>query len=281
MLINSFAHLPGIGKSTAQRLNELGIFSWDDAIMHRQVLPFGEGLRLEFLRGLEESRRRLEAQDALWFSERLAQAEQWRLFPHFKNSAAYVDIETSGMAWPHAQITSIALYDGENLKVYVNGRNLDDFLRDIKEYTLLVTWNGRAFDVPFICRALQTDLKMAHIDLFPVFRSLGIKGGLKKVEKIVGLSRGELDGVDGYTAVQLWREYVTCGNPRALETLLAYNSEDVFSLEYLCYYACAKHGFPQPGEFVKPENPFHIDVELVARLTEERQAAEARRNEKK
>lgn len=221
--------------------------------------------------------KRLEQGDALWFSERLSLAEQWRLYPHFKPRAAYVDIETSGMSWPKGQITTIALYDGEDLKVYVNGRNLEAFLTDIRAYDLLVTWNGRAFDVPFICRAMNTELKMAHLDLFPVFRALGIRGGLKKVEKQLGLERCELDGVDGFTAIQLWREYIRWGEPGALETLLAYNSEDVFSLEFLSHFACEHYGCPVPGDTSKPENPFRPDVELVARLVEERREWEERR----
>lgn len=276
MLNHCFTHLPGIGRSTAQSLYAMGVKSWDDALRHPD-LPFTGAARDEFLRGVEESARRLEAGDAMWFGDRLSQAEQWRLFPHFRHSAAYVDIETSGLAWPHAQITTIALYDGENLKVYVNGRNLEDFLADIKEYTLLVTWNGRAFDVPFICRAMNTGLKMAHLDLFPVFRGMGVKGGLKSVEKQLGLDRDGLDGVDGYTAVQLWREYTRHGDQRALETLLAYNSEDVFSLEYLGYHACSEHGFMLEGDVEKPENPFRVDAALVDRLMEERREWEARR----
>lgn len=276
MLNRCFVHLPGIGRSMAQRLYAAGISSWDDALRH-PALPFTPALRAEFLRGLNESHRRLQAGDALWFSERLAAAEQWRLFPHFKGSAAYVDIETSGLAWPRAQITTIALYDGENLKVYVNGRNLEDFLSDIREYRLLVTWNGRMFDVPFINRAMGAELKMAHLDLFPVFRAMGIKGGLKKVEKQLGLEREELDGVDGYTAVQLWREYTRRREPKALETLLAYNAEDVFSLEYLSHYACAEHGFPVGGSLEKPENPFKADPDLVTRLANERREWEERR----
>ena len=41
----------------------------------------------------------------------------------------------------------------------------------------------------------------------------------------------------GYFAVLLWREYKRNGNQRALDTLIAYNIEDVINLEYLMYYA--------------------------------------------
>ena len=59
---------------------------------------------------------------------------------------------------------------------------------------------------------------------------LGYKGGLKGCEKQLGLDRHELDGVDGYTAVLLWQEYTRTRNTRALDTLLAYNIQDVLNL---------------------------------------------------
>ncbi|MDL2285434.1 ribonuclease H-like domain-containing protein [Desulfovibrio sp. OttesenSCG-928-F07] len=269
MLCTSFTHLPGIGVTTAKKLNSAGVYTWDDACACPD-LPLKSHQCGEFLRGIEESRQRLEEGDALWFSQRLSNSEQWRLFPHFHHSAAYVDIETTGLAMDTAVITSIALYDGENLKVYVNGHNLEEFLDDIETYKLLVTWNGRGFDVPFIRRALRAPLQMAHLDLVPVFHSLGLKGGLKKVEKILGLSREELDGVDGYTAVQLWHEYELTGQNNALETLLAYNAEDVFSLELLASYACAQKGYPVKGDGIKPQNPFTPDLALLARLNAQR-----------
>ncbi|MDR2050223.1 MAG: ribonuclease H-like domain-containing protein [Deltaproteobacteria bacterium] len=266
MLQGCFTHLRGIGPAGVSRLNRAGIYTWDDALRHPE-LPLRKSVIPDFLRGCAESRQRLALGDALWFSLRLAGAEQWRLFPHFQHSAACVDIETSGLAWPRAEITSIALYDGQKLKVYVQGRDLDDFTEDISAYSLLITWNGRSFDAPFIRRALRVPLRMAHLDLLPVFRSLGLRGGLKKVEKQIGLERGELDGADGYTAVLLWREYVRTGNPAALETLLAYNAADALSLDFLCRYACARHGFPLPPRPEKEaSNPFKADVKLLARL---------------
>jgi len=43
---------------------------------------------------------------------------------------------------------------------------------------------------------------------------------LKFCEKALGLDRGDLDGVDGYFAVLLWRDYQKKHNEKALETLL-------------------------------------------------------------
>ena len=107
-----------------------------------------------------------------------------------------------------------------------------------------------------------------------MFRSLGLRGGLKKVEKALGLDRGELDGVDGLMAVRLWMEYENTGNPHALETLLAYNVADVLSLEALAEYALArKSGAPPHSgtEYAVPPiqadlNPFTPDPRLLRKL---------------
>lgn len=238
MLTNCFLHLPGIGSAFATRLQAAGVLTWDDALA--LPLPCGPARTGAIRAGLMESRSRLEAGDARWFGDALAPAEQWRLFPHFCDNAAYVDIETTGLAWPDCAITSIALYDGARVRVYVQGENLEAFADDILDYSLLVTWNGRGFDAPILRRSLHIPLDkgdMAHLDLLPVFRRLGLRGGLKKVEQSLGIDRGGLDGVDGWDAVRLWREYERSGDLRALHTLLAYNVADVLSLEYLAHYA--------------------------------------------
>jgi uncharacterized protein YprB with RNaseH-like and TPR domain len=104
---------------------------------------------------------------------------------------------------------------------------------DILNYDLLVTYNGRSFDVPFIENYFKIRLDHAHIDLRYILKSLGFKGGLKGCEIQMGIDRGYLKGVDGYFAVLLWQEYKRFANSKALETLLAYNMEDVVNLETL------------------------------------------------
>ena len=274
MLQSCFTHLPGVGPAFEAKLRESGITTWDDALS--LVLPCGMARASALRTGILESQKRLDAQDDRWFGDALVPAEQWRLFPHFRDRAAYVDIETTGFSWPNCHITTIALFDGESVRTYVQGRNLEDFADDILHYKLLVTWNGRGFDAPFLRRELRIPLDkgdMAHLDLLPVFRSLGLKGGLKKVEKSLGLDRGDLDGVDGPAAVRLWLEYESGGDPRALETLLSYNVADVLSLEILAEYALLRKGRSLPFSAVDclPGlkaclNPFTPDLGLLRRL---------------
>ncbi len=49
-----------------------------------------------------------------------------------------------------AEIATIALYDGNRIKYYINGKNLGDFPTDIKQYKIIVSFNGKTFDVPVI-----------------------------------------------------------------------------------------------------------------------------------
>ena len=101
-----------------------------------------------------------------------------------------------------------------------------------------------------------------------VLRSLGITGGLKGCEKKLGIDRKELDGVDGYFAVLLWREYLKSGNRAALDTLLAYNIEDVVNLETLMVIAYNMNldATPFSGELrlpLEPDGLVHHEGDLV------------------
>ncbi len=232
MLKNSFCHVPGIGAVYERRLWSLGVNSWDKVLNgYSSALT---GRRFSGLsRHIEESLYELESQNAPFFAESLPSDEHWRMFPEFRDSVAYLDIETTGLRAGGNAITCIAVYDGRDIRCYVQGRNLDEFKDDIEKYKLLVTYNGKCFDVPVIEQSLGVRFDVAHIDLRYVLNSLGYMGGLKMCEKQFGIDRGSLDGVDGYYAVLLWNEYVRSGDEHALETLMAYNIEDVINLETL------------------------------------------------
>jgi uncharacterized protein YprB with RNaseH-like and TPR domain len=62
-------------------------------------------------------------------------------------------------------------------------------------------------------------------------RRLGLTGGLKAVERAVGIDRDRPD-LSGEDAVRLWREYRR-GDERAFETLVSYNRDDTENLRTL------------------------------------------------
>ena len=169
-----------------------------------------------------------------YFESLMPSAEMWRLHGELRGKMAFVDIETTGLyAGPNA-ITLIGLFDGIETKVFIQGINLEEFSDEIKKYQLIVTFNGKRFDIPFI-RWVLGDLpaNQAHLDLMYPLRRLGYRGGLKSIEEQLGIGRGGiLRQVDGFMAVLLWREYKR-GNQAALNTLIRYNLEDVVNLQYL------------------------------------------------
>ncbi|MEJ2716908.1 MAG: ribonuclease H-like domain-containing protein [Deltaproteobacteria bacterium] len=216
---------------------------------------------------------RLRDHDPNYFSRALSSTEHWRIFPEFRDSVAYLDIETTGMGDWQDHITTISLYDGETIHYYVYGDNLDQFPDDIMKYKVVVTYNGKCFDIPFINRYFRITMDQAHIDLRYILHRLGYKGGLKGCEKQLGLSRDELDGVDGYTAVLLWRDFENNKNQRALETLLAYNILDAVNLETLMVTAynlkLRETPFLESHQLTVPDlpcNPFEPDVRTLERI---------------
>lgn len=252
MIEKTFCHVQGIGEKTEQKIWASDIDDWA-AFAGAHRWPVSAPKANAVLTELDTSRTALTDGNPRYFHERLKTNQHWRLFGDFKQKAAYVDIETTGLSFGSI-ITTIALYDGSRIKSYVYGDNLDQFVEDVFDYALLVTYNGKSFDVPFIESYFEVRLPHAHIDLRYVLNALGYKGGLKGCEKQFGISRNELDGVDGYFAVLLWHEFEKTGNPEALKTLLAYNIEDVVNLEYLMHQSYNMN--------LKQKTPFHAHLGL-------------------
>jgi uncharacterized protein YprB with RNaseH-like and TPR domain len=168
----------------------------------------------------------------------LGSSHLWRLYSDFRQRVAYLDIETTGLWFELDDITVIGLYDGSSTKSFVLGENLDEFAQEIARYSLIVTFNGACFDLPFLrTRFPGFDQGLAHLDLRYLLKRLGYSGGLKRIEPELGINRpGALGELDGYCAVLLWNKHLQ-GRKGALDTLLRYNLEDVVNLERLAQLA--------------------------------------------
>ncbi|HET6418638.1 MAG TPA: ribonuclease H-like domain-containing protein [Geobacteraceae bacterium] len=274
MLENTFCHIPGVSVRFERMLWENGIQTWDAFVKSGDILA-PAGRTRDICRHLLDSMDHVRMPDPGFFAGSLPSRHHWRLFSAFRDSTAYLDIETTGLGGPDDHITTIALYDGKSVFHYVYGENLDDFRDDIKRYDVLVTYNGKCFDLPFIRRTLGVAAPRVHIDLMYVLRALGITGGLKGCEKKLGIDRKELDGVDGYFAVLLWKEYLKSGGREVLDTLLAYNIEDAVNLEVLMvtaynlnlrdtpFYDDLRLELPE-----RPKIPFMADTGIINQLRE-------------
>lgn len=271
MLKNTFLHIPGIGGITEKRFWESGIHNWENFTEDCPIW-LSQYKQRTVTRCLEESQRHFNSGNPKYFSDLLPANQHWRLFPDFRHSMVFLDIETTGLKMWGFEITTIALYDGESIFYYVKGQNLDGFLDVINKYKVIVTYNGKSFDIPFIESHFGIKLNHAHIDLRYILANLGYTGGLKSCEVQLGIDRGDLKDVDGYFAVLLWLDYQENGNKKALETLLAYNIQDTVNLETLMVIAYNlkieqtlfyENQIPEP---VLPEVPFAADIETVEKI---------------
>jgi uncharacterized protein len=142
---------------------------------------------------------------------------------------AYLDIETDRAG----NVCVIGIFCQARGFVQFHGDNVtaDNLIKALDSTKTIVTFNGDLFDLPTLNKSFQLDLKVTHlsVDLFKVKKTLGLRGGLKELEKMFGIPR-KTEGIDGYKAVQLWERYQKKGHAAALDLLLEYNKEDVLNL---------------------------------------------------
>ena len=171
------------------------------------------------------------AGDAGFFHGRMPSREMWRLYPEFADRALFLDIETTGLSPGYNEVTVIGALGGGQLALFVKGINLSQFPAYVAQFPLLVTFNGSQFDVPFLrAHFPEARLDQAHIDLRFALASLGYRGGLKAVERALGLRRDPaIQSVDGFEAVRLWHCYRR-GDRQALRKLILYNLTDVVNM---------------------------------------------------
>lgn len=232
MLFRTFLFLPGVDERTERRLWQVGCRTWWH-LLERDYTGFS-ATRLALWRK-KLSLLSTRAGDLDFLARRLAKRHHWRLFKHFKKEAIFLDIETDGLRKGQHQVTVLGLFDGQRYHAFIAGRNLEEGLSLLQTKKFWVTFGGSFFDWPFLKESYPW-LKgpVVHLDLCPLFKRLGLKGGLKRIEKALGLARPEeIDGFDGYMAVKLWRRWRQRRDHQALARLVAYNREDVVNLAYL------------------------------------------------
>ncbi|MBN2367442.1 ribonuclease H-like domain-containing protein [Candidatus Woesearchaeota archaeon] len=230
MLTNTFIHIPYVGESTEKRLWENNIRSWDDFLaVSSNHMPNHNLIQ----KHIELSKSMYESKDHVFFSNRLLHRYHWRAYPDFKDRCCFLDIETTGLDKKRDDLTVIGLYDGKESKVYINGKNMEKFREDIKKYSFIVSFNGYCFDIPFLqAKFPKINFNQLHVDLRFTMRSLGYTGGLKKIEKTLGIEReSDLQGMTGWDAVKLWHRYMRYNDEKALDKLVRYNIEDIENLK--------------------------------------------------
>ena len=152
---------------------------------------------------------------------------------------AYLDIETTGFIGGRSYPTVVGIavdFPGDWWTTQLVGNCItpDAVLRVLEGVTTIYTFNGSSFDLPFLAWKPGVDLRhrFEHRDLMRASRRAGLKGGLKAIEKALGIARN-LPDMSGGDAVLLWEKYRRENNRDALDMLLEYNREDVENLHVL------------------------------------------------
>ena len=234
MLRATFLHLPGVGPVTEANFWRAGVRDWRDLGARLGDFGLGPAAAERIGRALAASERALAEGDAAWFGRRLPDAEHWRMHAEFRERTGFLDIETTGLS-PYAGIvTVVTVHGGGATRTFIAGDNLEELPAYLGRFPVLVTFNGRMFDVPFLEACFpQLTAPPVHIDLRFLLYRIGHAGGLKRIEERLGIGdRTGVEGVSGLDAVRLWQEYRR-GSGAALDRLVRYNRADTVNLEPL------------------------------------------------
>ncbi|USZ70005.1 ribonuclease H-like domain-containing protein (plasmid) [Halorussus salilacus] len=229
-LENSFIPARGVGEKTERRLWQRGVTHWDDFEDDLLGPTTAENVR-EFI---GEARDRLDAGDADFFGDALPSGSLWRAYPNFAEDACFFDIETTGLDSSRHEVTTVSLHRGGDTRTYVQGEDLtcEALREEFAASSMLVSFNGKRFDQPFLEDCYPLDVTTPHLDLMYLCKRVGLSGGLKSVERDLGIDRAD-DDVDGREAVRLWQRYDRHEDDAALERLVRYNREDAENLKDL------------------------------------------------
>lgn len=228
MIEQTFLHLPRVREPTEQKLWSNGIRNWNDFLGKDRIKGFSPQKKTAADITLKQSQRALAAGDSTFFLN-LPTTSHWRLWESFKDEALFVDIETN---WHH-DITVLGIYDGHEVKQFVKGQNLTrQAVEQHLSGKLFVTYNGASFDLPIIKRYFGGLKPTPHFDTRHLAARLGYHGGLKILEQQLGIRRPEtVEGMTGKDALHLWDLYRASGEQVYLDSLLAYNEEDIVNLQ--------------------------------------------------
>lgn len=173
----------------------------------------------------------------------------------------FLDIETTGFSREHCRVYLVSLCHLKDDIIYSvqflsdNDSDEEELLKEafsaISDYASVVTYNGLAFDIPFLKRRAEIlDIfcpidEKKNIDLYRIAKNLhflyeGVGLKLKSIEKFLGICR--TDDKNGGELIEVYKKYISLqksespSNPYEIEIeshekeLLLHNYEDVKNL---------------------------------------------------
>ena len=244
MIQNSFIFLERVKRGIEERLWKQGIYSWDSFLDRDKIHGLSTARKRYYDRKIVQARRALYNFDSTYFKNILPQSEYYRLYDFFKEDCVFLDIETTGLDSKNNDITVIGLFDGINTKTMIKNINLDykKLKEELQRYKLIVTFNGSSFDVPFINKTYPGLLPdIPNFDVKSITHRLNLKGGLKKIERKLGIRRNKIiEKFYGGDALTLWKMYRSTNDEYYLNLLIEYNDDDIINLKKVADYCVEK-----------------------------------------
>lgn len=218
MLSQTFIHLQGISLNTERAIWCQGICTHKDFLEQKQIKGILPKRKLFLDRQLR----------ALPHPSQLPLSEHWRAY--FSTNCCYLDIEID-----RDGITMLCISDGEHSELFMRGRNLHKGLieQTLGHFDTIVTFNGASFDLPRLNKEYGIDWQGFHIDLKTVTGRLGYYGGLKRIEKELGILRLLDHKIKNGDPALLYRMWRGSGDEHYLKLLVEYNEADAQNLAQL------------------------------------------------
>ncbi len=235
----------GIGPATIGKLNDAGYHSISDLIGHpRWSKAAAEILRI------------IKAKD---FS-RLARygASDLQLLSFFKpEEIVFIDIETSGLYYIHPVflVGMLAFKDGRGEISQILARNpieeralLSETISRLKQATIIVSFNGRSFDLPYLkgrmrFQGLNDQVAAFHFDLLRQarknYRSQLPNCRLLTIERYL-FNQERLDDLPGSEVAEYYQRYLETEERGYLTPILEHNACDLLTMAKLLGLITAK-----------------------------------------
>ena len=233
MMTSTFCLLPGVGVRTERRFWREGLSTWDRFLATREVQGISAARKALFDDRIAEAQEHYTQDDTRYFAKALPPRYQWRVYEWLRERALYLDIETDSFG----HITVVGLYGRGGYTALVRHESLGliRLREELSRYDLLVTFCGSTFDLPMLRAHFPgLPLEQPHIDLCGVGRQLDYRGGLKAIERRMGIDRmPALQGFSGEDAVRQWNRWTHHRDEQARQLLLAYNEADCVNLQPL------------------------------------------------
>ena len=167
----------------------------------------------------------------------------------------FFDIETTGLSPDRCRLilAGLAYYEGDNLiakQIFADDPSeepevITAVLNELKDFDMIVTYNGKRFDIPFLIKRAQKNrihLNEAlpyNLDLYPAVRSFSPLRAMlpdlkqKTVERFTGLAQTRTDEISGADSVKLYYHYTGTKDNKIRDVILLHNRDDVTQLSKL------------------------------------------------